>query len=637
MARCVMRAKISGGLAILLLVACSSAANFWVTVVFPDEEARQNTTSVEVFAITPGQGATCDTLIAGTAKPGDADYEIADRIEADYPSAEGSRSLNVIGRGEMLFFARALDVERTDILRGCTRAGAGAAGPYEVVVTLTWSCRETNNGVELCDGQDNDCDGQTDEDCITPCQQDDDCDDEIACTTDTCEAGTCLFTPDDTACPDDDVYCNGQEICDAENGCVGSGDPCLAGSLVCDEMNNQCVACLLDDDCDDGVDCTDDTCNVAAGTCVFTQNDANCSDDGLYCNGTEICDAVKGCIGSGDPCAAGGQPCDEQNDVCVSCGDGIASEVEDCDPAAPQNDNCCDMVTCTWTAAGSADPQGLCSGAPECKIDVCDGAGVCTVADETDGAACTGDGVFCNGTEECRGGSCSSPGNPCSDPSDCDESNDVCQGCGDGVVSSGEQCDPAAPAGDHCCNTTTCQWIESGEVDPQGVCAGAPECRLDACDGSGGCTFANATSGTPCTDDGLFCTGTESCDGVGSCASSGDPCPGTECNTCQEATDSCFDPPTTACTDDGLFCNGPEQCNGVGACAGTGDPCPGTTCNTCQEATASCFDAAGAACTDDDLFCTGAEQCDGSGTCVSTGNPCVIPADCDEMNDNCGG
>ena len=76
-------------------------------------------------------------------------------------------------------------------------------------------------------------------------------------------------------------------------------------------------------------------------------------------------------------------------------------------------------------------------------------------------------------------------------------------------------------------------------VDPQGVCAGAPECQVDTCDGAGGCGTSNAVDGTPCSDDGQFCTGIEEC-GAGVCAGTGDPCPGTECNTCDEAANNCF-------------------------------------------------------------------------------------------------
>jgi hypothetical protein len=71
--------------------------------------------------------------------------------------------------------------------------------------------------------------------------------------------------------------------------------------------------CADDEDCGDSIGCTDDTCK---GTnCVYTPNDTNCPDDGLFCNGTEGCDANLDCVSSGDPCP--GQVCDEADDVCV--------------------------------------------------------------------------------------------------------------------------------------------------------------------------------------------------------------------------------------------------------------------------------------------------------------------------------
>ena len=78
---------------------------------------------------------------------------------------------------------------------------------------------------------------------------------------------------------DDLLFCNGQETCEFE--------VCFPGTPP---------------DCDDGVDCTDDTCNEASDTCVNIPNDANCPDDGFFCNGAEFCDAELGCSASGDPC-----------------------------------------------------------------------------------------------------------------------------------------------------------------------------------------------------------------------------------------------------------------------------------------------------------------------------------------------
>ena len=73
-----------------------------------------------------------------------------------------------------------------------------------------------------------------------------------------------------------------------------------------------------------------------------------------------------------------------------------------------------------------------------------------------------------------------------------------------------------------------------------------------------------------CTDDGNVCTD-DTCDGAGACAH----------------------PANTASCDDGLYCNGTDTCSGGACTVHAGSPCPETECNTCQEATDSCFDAAG--------------------------------------------
>ena len=77
--------------------------------------------------------------------------------------------------------------------------------------------------------------------------------------------------------------------------------------------------------------------------------------------------------------------------------------------------------------------------------------------------------------------------------------------------------------------------------------AGAPECRPpcdnnDVCDGAESCVDGECVTGTPLDcDDGLFCTGEETCDSRAGCMSSGDPCAAGE--TCNEDTDSCDLPP----------------------------------------------------------------------------------------------
>lgn len=162
-------------------------------------------------------------------------------------------------------------------------------------------------------------------------------------------------------------------------------------------------------------------------------------------------------------------------------------------------------------------------------------------------------------------------------------------------------------------------WDSVSEfLDPQGGCTGDPEC-----------------------DDGLFCTGTESCVG-GSCQSSGDPCGGG--TTCNEATNSCD---AAACDNDGA-CEAGEDCNNCpNDCRSkvNGNPnsryccdgdLPGCGDTRCSESGWSCGGGGGCASDpecDDGQFCNGTETCSG-GTCQSGSDPCPGQG-CDEGTDQC--
>lgn len=64
------------------------------------------------------------------------------------------------------------------------------------------------------------------------------------------------------------------------------------------------VPCNDDAPCNDGFACTDDRCDLALGRCVHVAHDDRC-DDGVYCNGAEICSLRRGCIPGGDVCGLG--------------------------------------------------------------------------------------------------------------------------------------------------------------------------------------------------------------------------------------------------------------------------------------------------------------------------------------------
>ena len=66
------------------------------------------------------------------------------------------------------------------------------------------------------------------------------CDDDVACTVDSCNAGSnaCEHLPSDGSCTDG-FFCNGAERCDATLGCQPGTNPC--GSLACDENTDTCI------------------------------------------------------------------------------------------------------------------------------------------------------------------------------------------------------------------------------------------------------------------------------------------------------------------------------------------------------------------------------------------------------------
>jgi hypothetical protein len=249
------------------------------------------------------------------------------------------------------------------------------------------------------------------------------------------------------------------------------------------------------------------------------------------------------------------------------CGDGVLQAGEECDDGdGTGGDGCsatCEIEDC-WTCAG--EPS------------------LCTPAD---GAPCD-DGLFCNGTDSCSGGTCGQhAGDPCAGGPECDDACD--EGADTCAVSAGTGCTD----------------------DGNG-------CTDDACDGAGTCAHPPNTA--PC-DDGLFCTGADTCSGGACTGHAGDPCAGgPECNdVCNEAADTCAVAAGTGCTDDGNGCTD-DRCDGAGAC-------------THPNNTAPC---------DDGLFCTVNDACSG-GSCQGAVRDCSTSGDqcrtgtCDEIGDECTG
>jgi hypothetical protein len=103
----------------------------------------------------------------------------------------------------------------------------------------------------------------------------------------------------------DSIYCNGEEQCVWDtffySHCYDAPPPCSAE--LCEEENEQCIQCLQDADCDDGV-CEDEEC-------VDCRSNTDCTVPTAFCN-TENHDCVE-CLADDD--CPGEQECNDN--VCA--------------------------------------------------------------------------------------------------------------------------------------------------------------------------------------------------------------------------------------------------------------------------------------------------------------------------------
>jgi hypothetical protein len=83
----------------------------------------------------------------------------------------------------------------------------------------------------------------------------------------------CLSIPIDANCPDDGVFCNGDEFCDAELDCSSTGDPCVPPD-VCREVSGICeLDCSsTGDPCDESENCDEEN-----DECVLENLPPDCS------------------------------------------------------------------------------------------------------------------------------------------------------------------------------------------------------------------------------------------------------------------------------------------------------------------------------------------------------------------------
>jgi|GEM_PF-897562 len=478
------------------------------------------------------------------------------------------------------------------------------------------------------------------------------CDDGDPCTVgDACTNGLCAGTDKDCAAP-----CIINAYCAPDGTCGGAWDT----------TDPEC-ACTDDSDCDDSLPCTTDTCDSASGACVFTPVDGTCAIDfGCWFQGEVNPDnACQRC----DPAAPGSwsvATCDDGNDCTTDSCDPLSgcqtapvSNGVPCDDGDPctTNETCQDGAcagTCECTLDSDCEDSTLSGGV--CERVACINFACVVVPDAAlEGAACD-DADLCTTGETCTSGSCiggtsvvCSAATACA-TSACDPATGACV---DGPVDVGAACDD----GDPCTDDDACGG--------SGDCAGTPrDCSAfeDGCNSAAcvaGTCVQQATPGAGC-DDGQVCTTGDTCNDSGVCAGDWDTtvsgCICTSDLECDDGlactVDSCS--PTGAC----IASVKAGFCAIGGTCLEAGSPSPTNACQVCSPLISKsswqpldCDD--GNACTDD--VCAAAAGCistaDNSNPC-SDGDPCssddacvdgacvgtcecTVDADCTDTPDPC--
>ncbi len=470
-------------------------------------------------------------------------------------------------------------------------------------------CDATVPAAEVCNGLDDNCDGDVDEDT---------CDDENPCTEDQCDGENgCLHSPlTQGECLDGDA-------------CT-IGDHCEAGICVGSPIK-----------CDDDNPCTDDSCDGLGG-CDFADNEATC-DDGDPCTVADRC-ANSECAGTAVSCECQvNQDCAalEDGDLCngtLACNTGklphlcevVPATIVDC-PLPAGADAFCQAALCT-------PATGACSIVPANQEFSCDDGNPCTIGESCQEGACTG-GVApnCNDGNLCTDDACATESGcihvpnavACNDGNVC-TTNDACSegqcvggnelACDDGNPCTDDSCDQGVGCV-HKANTAACSdnnactvndHCQGGQCAAGGVlnCDDGEICTLDGCASDVGCTHTPLAGAC---DDGDSCTGPDLCGG-GVCVGG----PSLDCDDGNPCTkDSCGDFGCLHASDDDGECNDGNACT-------VGDHCSQGQCS--NGGNVNC---------NDDSVCT-TDYCDPAAGCIYTFNsaPCNDDNAC-TLKDNC--
>ena len=539
--------------------------------------------------------------------------------------------------------------------------------------------------LELCNGIDDDCDGDTDEPADIAGDYVNLCNDDNSCTDDQClgESGCENIGLDGSSC-DDGEPCSAADHCESGT-CVGSPVECEDNNPCTDDFCTPTGGCEHVANvikCDDGDPCTvADECG--AGECGGTavpcdcQSNGDCGEleDGDLCNGTLHCDlselpyqcavmpeSVIECPapeGLDAPCLAAlcsplggecslvpandGGLCDDGDECTVKdlCEAGLClgGAAANCNDGNPCTDDSCEPLTgCQHVANDSP----------------CNDGDVCTQNDQcVEGACLGGDGLICDDNNTCTADSCSpasgcvhepmagdcDDGNACTEGDSCDNGKCVPGGavdCDDGNPCTADGCAPASgctnvPSAGGCSDDDPCT---TGDLCKGGICLPGPAldcddgnpCTDDSCGAQGECL--HGANDEDC-DDGNGCTLGDYCH-EGVCLYNGL----LDCDDDNVCTDDLCDPkvgcltkPNTAACDDGNPCTTGDMCSASQCLPGDAVVCDDG--NLCTDD--SCDPEAGC------LYAPNEDECEDGNACT-IGDHCSqgwcggSPLDCDDDN-----